>query len=154
MRPKILGILSDTHGVLRPRVLDLLANSDLILHGGDVGDASILDRLAEIAPVQAVRGNTDTDGAVARLPFAVHGEAGGVGYHIVHRRQDVERAWTEAPGLVIYGHSHQPELEWRDRCLLLNPGACGQRRFHLPLTVARVTIDEVGRMVPEVLRVE
>ena len=154
MHPKILGVLSDTHGLLRPQVLDLLAGCDRILHGGDVGNATILDRLAEIAPVQAVRGNTDTSGAVAALPLAVHGEAAGVPYHVVHRRQDVERDWTEQPGLVIYGHSHQPELEWRGGCLLLNPGACGQRRFHLPLTLARVTIDALGRMAPEVLRVE
>lgn len=147
-----IGILSDTHGLLRPQVLPLLEGSDLILHGGDVGDREILQRLEEIAPVVAVRGNTDTGGAVADLPFSTAGELAGIHYRMVHRREDIERAWLAEAHLVIYGHSHRPEMEWQGRCLLLNPGACGARRFHLPLTVARVTIDAEGRLIPEILR--
>jgi putative phosphoesterase len=154
MSQTVLGILSDTHGLLRPRVLELLAGSDLILHGGDVGDITILDQLRAVAPVVAVRGNTDTHGTVAELPFTAQGPAGPLTYRMVHRREDIAPHWLREPGLIVFGHSHQPEIEWRGRCLLLNPGACGQRRFHLPLTVARVTIDEMGRMVPEVFRVE
>jgi uncharacterized protein len=151
-----VGVLADTHGLLRPRVLERLAGCDLLLHAGDVGDVALLARLAEIAPVTAVRGNTD-EGAAARLPEVAAGELGGLPYRMVHRREDVDPAWLRGPQavrLVIYGHSHRPELVWQsDRCLLLNPGACGPRRFSLPLTVALLDIAD-GRLVPEILAVE
>ena len=148
-----LAVLSDTHSLLRPRVLELARGADRILHGGDVGDGAIVARLAEIAPVEAVRGNTDHSGAAARLPSVVSGAAGGLTYRMTHQREHVEPAWIREAGLVVFGHSHRPELEWRGGCLLLNPGAVGPRRFKLPLTMAIVTVDD-GRLVPEIVSVE
>ncbi|MDY7095802.1 MAG: metallophosphoesterase family protein [Acidobacteriota bacterium] len=160
-----LGILSDTHGLLRPEVPDLLAGSDFILHGGDVGDPAILQRLGRIAPVWAVRGNTDTSPPLTALPFTVTEEleddegpsSTTLRIFMVHRQEDVAREWLRGPQpagprLIVFGHSHRPELEWRGRCLLLNPGACGHPRFTLPLTVARVTFQQ-GRIEPEILTV-
>jgi uncharacterized protein len=146
-------ILSDTHGLLRPEVLDLARGSDRILHAGDVGDASILAQLRQIAPVDAIRGNVDTHGVLAQLPESLEGEIGGVAFRMVHRREDVEERWFREAGLVVFGHSHCPEIAWRGGCLLLNPGAAGRRRFKLPLTLARITVRE-GRLVPEILACE
>ncbi len=146
-------ILSDTHGLLRPEVLELAQGSDRILHAGDVGDADILAQLRDIAPVDAVRGNVDTHGVLARLPDVVDGKIGDVAFRMVHCREDVDERWFRQAGLIVYGHSHRPELFWRGGCLLLNPGAVGRRRFKLPLTLARVTVLE-GRLVPEILACE
>lgn len=148
-----LGILSDTHGLLREEVLGLLVGSDLILHAGDVGDERILQRLRELAPVLAVRGNTDTDPPLTALPFSVVEDLAGQRVCMVHRREDVLPAWAHEASLIVFGHSHRPELEWRGRALLLNPGACGAPRFRLPLTVARVELTADGRLEPEILRV-
>ncbi len=151
--PMRVTILSDTHGLLRPEVLDLAEGSDRILHAGDVGDSEILARLRRIAPVEAVRGNVDVHGAMARLPERIDGELGGVAFRMTHRREDVDQSWFREAGLVVFGHSHRPELAWRGGCLLLNPGAAGRRRFKLPLTLARITVLE-GRLVPEILACE
>lgn len=150
-----VGVISDTHGRLRPRVLELLAGCDRILHAGDVGEVALLDRLREIAPVEAVCGNTDT-GEAARLPDVAAGELAGLPFRMVHRPEDVDPAWLrgrQAVRLVVHGHTHRPELAWHGDCLQLNPGACGARRFHLPLTVAVLTVID-RRIVPEILAVE
>lgn len=148
-----LGIVSDTHGLLRETVLQRLAGCDRILHAGDVGDPEILDRLAEIAPVDAVRGNVDIGEALASLPSVVTGSAEEITYRIVHQQEHAEEAWRNTSQLIIYGHSHRPEMQWRGGGLWLNPGAAGRRRFHLPLTVAVVTV--VGkRLIPEILSVD
>lgn len=148
-----VGVISDTHGLLRPKVLDLLEGSDLILHAGDVGGASILSRLRDIAPVIAVRGNTDSGPEAEELPLSFAGDLEGLPFRMIHRREDAERSWTKGLRLLIFGHSHRPELEWQGGCLLLNPGACGARRFSLPLTLSILTITD-GRLVPEILSVE
>jgi putative phosphoesterase len=147
-----IGILSDTHNLLRPRVLELLAGCDRILHAGDVGGPELLERLRGIAPVEAVRGNTDV-GEMASLPEWLAGDLAGIAFHMVHRGEDVERDWLRQSRLVVHGHSHRPELSWHGSCLLLNPGACGPRRFHLPLTLAILTVAD-HRIVPEILAVE
>ena len=148
-----VGILSDTHGLLRPRVLELLAGCDRLLHAGDVGDPAVLVALRAVAPLEAVRGNVDQGGELDRLPHSTRGMLGELPFGMVHRQEDVPAEWTERLRLVVFGHSHRPELAWRGRCLLLNPGACGQRRFALPLTLAIVTV--VGeRPVPEIFAVE
>ncbi|HEX2254699.1 MAG TPA: metallophosphoesterase family protein [Thermoanaerobaculia bacterium] len=148
-----VGVVSDTHGILRPEVPALLAGCDAILHAGDVGHPAILTQLAAIAPVSAVRGNVDTAGTLARLPDNLAGELAGLRYRMVHRREDVGARWSAEHDLLVFGHSHRPELEWRGSCLLLNPGSCGQRRFRLPLTLALLTIRD-GRLTPEILAVE
>lgn len=151
-------MLSDTHGLLRPRVLELLAGCDRLLHAGDVGSEEVLEQLRRIAPVEAVRGNVDTAPPLSALPEVVSGhlegdEAEPLAFRMTHRREDVQRAWTDEARLVVFGHSHRPELAWEGRCLLLNPGACGRRRFHLPLTLAILHVRE-GRLVPELLAAE
>jgi putative phosphoesterase len=150
-----VGVLSDTHNRLRPRVLELLAGCDRLLHAGDVGEPAILESLRRIAPVEAVRGNWDK-GPLAVLPETLTGEIGGLPFGMVHRREDVPPDWPQRLRLIVYGHSHRPELSWRGDCLLLNPGACGARRFHLPLTLAILTVveDSTLRIVPEILAVE
>jgi uncharacterized protein len=147
-----VGVVSDTHNLLRPRVLERLAGCERILHAGDVGDLGILDELRRIAPVMAVRGNTDA-GAAAELPESLAGDLAGLPFRMVHRREDANPAWMTGLRLLIFGHSHRPEMEWRGDCLLLNPGACGPRRFHLPLTLAILTVAG-QRIVPEILAVE
>jgi putative phosphoesterase len=148
-----VGVIADTHGLLRPRVLELLAGCDRLLHAGDVGGAEVLSRLREIAPVEAVRGNTDSGPEARELPPSIAGELAGLPFGMIHRREDVPRDWPSRLRLVVFGHSHRPEMEWRGQCLFLNPGACGARRFSLPLTLAILTIVE-DRLVPEILSVE
>jgi putative phosphoesterase len=148
-----VGVIADTHGLLRPRVLTLLQGCDRILHAGDVGTAEVLAGLREIAPVEAVRGNIDTGPETMSLPPVVAGELGGLPFRMVHRREDAESAWMNGLRLLVFGHSHRPELQWQGACLLLNPGACGQRRFSYPLTLAVLTTRD-GRLVPEILAVE
>ena len=150
-----IGLLSDTHGLLRPRVLELLAGCDRILHAGDVGSPEILARLSALTPgvpVAAVRGNTD-GGELAGLPDTATVEIEGVSLGLVHRREDIPPRWQRSMRVIAFGHSHRPELEWRGEALWINPGACGARRFRLPLTLAVLTVDE-GRIVPEVFAVE
>jgi uncharacterized protein len=148
-----VGVIADTHGLLRPRVLELLAGCQRILHAGDVGSAEVLARLREVAPVEAVRGNVDTGPDADVLPFSVDGDLAGLPFHMVHRREDADLRDLKRLRLLVFGHSHRPELEWRGGCLLLNPGACGARRFTLPLTLAILTVAE-NRIVPEILAVE
>jgi putative phosphoesterase len=147
-----VGVLSDTHGLLRPEVPALLRGCDRILHGGDVGDG-VLARLREIAPVAAVRGNTDTGPEAEALPPTLAGDLDGLPFRMVHRREDVLPSWLKGLRLLVFGHSHRPELDWQGTCLLLNPGSCGPRRFTYPLTLAILTVKE-GRIVPEIVAVE
>lgn len=146
-----VGILSDTHGLLRPRVLERLAGCERILHAGDVVDLDILAQLQTIAPVTAIQGNMDAPHPL--LPPSVTGHLEEIPFGMIHRREDIPAPWLREMELIVFGHSHRPELEWRGSRLLLNPGACGSRRFSLPLTVAVVTVLE-KRIVPEILAVE
>jgi uncharacterized protein len=148
-----VGVVSDTHGLLRPKVLILLEGCERILHAGDVGSPEVLSRLREIAPVEAVRGNVDTGPEAQALPPLLAGDLDGLPFRMIHRREDADPAWTKSLRLLVFGHSHRPELEWRGRCLLLNPGACGPRRFSYPLTIALLTVRD-GRLVPEIVAVE
>ena len=148
-----VGVVSDTHNLLRPKVLELLAGCERILHAGDVGGLEILEELRRIAPVAAIRGNTDSGPAAAELPPALAGDLDGLPFRMVHSREEIEPSWPGRVRLLVFGHSHRPELEWRGDCLLLNPGACGPRRFHLPLTLAILTVAG-NRIVPEILSVE
>jgi putative phosphoesterase len=148
-----VGVISDTHNLLRPKVLELLAGCERILHAGDVGDLAVLDALRRIAPVDAIRGNTDSGPTAAELPEVLLGDLESLPFRMVHRREDVDPRWLKDSRLVIFGHSHRPELAWHGSCLLLNPGACGHRRFHLPLTLAILRVAD-SSVVPEILAVE
>jgi putative phosphoesterase len=136
-----LGIISDTHGLLRPAAVEALRVSDRILHSGDIGTPEVLKALAKIAPVTAVRGNVDTAPWARTLPETEVVEAGGVSIYILHDRTQLDLT-PEATGfrVVIYGHSHQPKIEEKNGVLYFNPGSAGPRRFHLPVSVGRLTI--------------
>ncbi len=120
-----LGVLSDTHGLLRPEVLPALVGVDHILHAGDVGKPEILDALRRIAPVTAIRGNIDLSGPCAELPATEAIELGGHLFYLVHALPDLDLN-PEAAGIaaVLYGHSHKPSITWKDEVLYLNPGSC------------------------------
>ncbi len=146
-----IGVISDTHGLLRPEALRALAGSKLILHAGDVGSWEILRDLRAIAPVVAVRGNVDTaDWAKWLKPVEV-AEHAGHSFYILHKRAELDLL-PEAAGMgaVIYGHSHRPLIEWREGVLYFNPGSAGPRRFDLPVTVGRIKIVK-GELRPEIV---
>lgn len=146
-------MISDTHGLLRPEALAALAGSRFIVHGGDVGPESIVHALQRIAPVTAVRGNTDSSGWARTLPRTNLLEAGGARIYVVHDVTDLDiDPLASEVSVVVYGHSHRPSLERRDGVLFLNPGAAGPRRFALPVTVARLTID-AGRADAEIIEI-
>ena len=137
-----VGVISDTHGLLRPEALAALAGVDHILHAGDIGDIGILHRLREIAPVTAIRGNIDRTGQCATLPATEMVELAGTLFYLVHSVHDLDISPAAASvTAVVCGHSHQPSVEQRGSVLYLNPGSAGPRRFKLPVTVARVSIE-------------
>jgi uncharacterized protein len=127
-----IGLISDTHGLLRPEAVSALAGADLILHAGDIGDPQILDQLEKIAPVSAVRGNVDIEPWARRLPAVRDVDAGGHRIHLLHNVGALRGAKHEA---VVYGHSHQPSVEMKHGILYVNPGSAGPRRFRLPVTI-------------------
>jgi hypothetical protein len=140
-----IGLISDTHGLLRPEALSALEGVDHVIHAGDVGPQSILDELAAIAPVTVVRGNTDHGGEAAARPLTNAVEIGGRLIYVVHDIDDFD-VDPEAAELaaVVYGHSHRPTAERRGDTLSVNPGAAGHRRLTLPITVARLRVRESG----------
>ena len=146
-------ILSDTHDLIRPEVVARLSGCDCILHGGDISSPKILERLSQFAPVQAVRGNNDKEGAEGLPPY-LDFEVGGLRVYMTHKKKDLPRDLSPYD-LTIFGHSHQYSNTWVDhpggkRTLLLNPGSCGPRRFHQPITLAILTIQEDGWQVKRI----
>jgi uncharacterized protein len=138
----LVGVISDTHGLLRPEALSALAGAEHILHAGDVGDPRILDALREIAPVTAIRGNVDQWGECAELPATDVEELDGQMFYLVHSAADLDiNPVAAGVAAVISGHSHKPSIEVRDEVLYLNPGSAGPRRFNLPVTIAWITTD-------------
>ena len=142
----MIGVISDTHGLLRPEALDALRGASHILHAGDVGDITILDHLRAIAPVTAIRGNIDTSGPTAQLPATEALELDGHLIYMLHAIADLDLK-PEAAGIsvVIYGHSHKPSTNIHKGVLYLNPGSAGPRRFRLPVTVAHLYLDATPR---------
>jgi hypothetical protein len=139
----LVGVISDTHGLLRPEALTALAEAEHILHAGDVGDARILDTLREIAPVTAIRGNIDQWGECAELPATDVVELGGRLFYLVHSLADLDiNPAVAGVAAVISGHSHKPSLDERGGVMYLNPGSAGPRRFKLPITIALMTVNE------------
>ena len=138
-----IGVISDTHGLLRPEAVAALQGVDHILHAGDVGDAAILGALRKLAPVTAIRGNIDRTGACAQLPATEMVELGSVVFYLLHDGKALDLDPVSAGiAVVVSGHSHKPAIVWRRKVLYLNPGSAGPRRFSLPVTVAMVTIEE------------
>ena len=138
-REFVLGVISDTHGLLRPEALDALRGSDMIIHAGDVGKPEVIDRLGEVAPTHVVRGNIDKGSWAAALPMT---ELVTLGKHRLFVLHDISQLDVDpaAAGFaaVVFGHSHRPSIETRNGILFLNPGSAGPRRFKLPITIARV----------------
>jgi putative phosphoesterase len=142
-RALTIGVISDTHGLLRPEAIQELMGVDHILHAGDVGDPQILDKLRWIAPLTAIRGNVDVRGACAELPATEMVELGGCLFYLVHSVHDLDIDPVAAGvGVVVSGHSHRTDISKRDGVLYLNPGSAGPRRFELPVTLARMTVLE------------
>ena len=144
-----LAILSDTHNLLRPQVLEQLHGVDAILHGGDISKQSILDQLQEYAPLYVVRGNNDKEWA-EHIPHHLTIELGGKTFYLVHKKAEIPK---DLPGVdcVIYGHSHKYAEEIKDGVLYLNPGSCGPRRFHQEITMAILTIENGEMQVEKIL---
>jgi putative phosphoesterase len=141
MRALNVGVISDTHGLLRSEAVAALRGVDHILHAGDVGDAGILVALREIAPLTAIRGNVDVSGVCGQLPATEVVELGGCLFYLVHALHDIDiNPRAAGVEVVIYGHSHRPDVEQRDGVLYLNPGSAGPRHFSLPATLARVNV--------------
>jgi uncharacterized protein len=138
-----VGVLSDTHGLLRSEVLDALRGSDHILHAGDIGDIEILSVLQKIAPVTAVRGNTDRRGPCGKQPLTQAAIFGGHHIYMLHEIDSLDLK-PEAAGFaaVIFGHSHKPEISYRKDVLYFNPGSCGPRRFTLPVSLGFLDISK------------
>jgi putative phosphoesterase len=150
----VIGLISDTHGVVRPEVHTALAGVDLILHAGDIGDG-VLDELATIAPVHAVYGNTDAPDGRGGVAESIDTTIGGVSIHVSHGhevgRPTPERlAERYAARVIVYGHTHRPLVAWVDERLVVNPGAAGPRRFDLMPSVGRLTVGG-GRFAVELL---
>jgi uncharacterized protein len=139
--PQKIGLISDTHGLLREEALQALRGSELIIHAGDVGDSNILEALREIAPVVAVRGNVDTEEWAKSLPETAVAEAGAVNIYVLHDANALDLD-PKAAGfhIVVSGHSHKPVRSERNGVVYINPGSAGPRRFSLPITVARLDL--------------
>jgi len=137
-----IGVISDTHGLLRPEALNRLAEVDHIIHAGDIGALEVIERLRILAPVTAIRGNNDTDGWAKDYPSEVILEFDGHAIFVLHDVKELAgRSSRTDYRVVISGHSHKPGIETRDGVLYLNPGSAGPRRFKLPISVAILEID-------------
>ena len=150
-----IGVISDTHGLLRPEVLPALAGVDRILHLGDVGKASILKDLEKLAPVTAIRGNVDREGPCAKLPET---EVILINDRYVYMLHDLHTLHLDpAAGkfaAVLYGHTHVPNFYKKKGVLYFNPGSCGPRRFQLPVSIGLLTLDQDGELAAEIVNLE
>nr|WP_197986306.1 MULTISPECIES: metallophosphoesterase family protein [unclassified Massilia] len=138
-------MISDTHGLLRPEALDFLAGCDHIVHGGDIGNADILARLAQIAPLTTVRGNNDREAWARAIPVTATLKLGKVALYAIHdlKELDVDPA-AAGVRIVVSGHSHRPSSVEQDGVLYINPGSAGRRRFSLPISAAELIIEGDG----------
>ena len=138
-----IGVISDTHGLLRPEALAALQGCERIIHAGDIGKPQVLDELRELAPLEAIRGNVDSGDWAASMPDSLDLRLGGLRIHVTH---DVKTMGVdplvEGIDVVIAGHSHQPKIEETNGVLYLNPGSAGRRRFKLPISLALLDIED------------
>ena len=143
--PAIIGLISDTHGLLRPEAVEALRGSQAIIHAGDVGREEILRELEKIAPVTAVRGNIDTSAWSRKLPATNVLEIAGTSIYVLHNIDELDLdPGSAAFSAVIFDHSHRPLLENRKGVLFFNPGSAGPRRFNLPISVGRLVIENAN----------
>jgi len=150
----IIGVISDTHGLLRPEAVEALKGCDLILHAGDVGKPQVLDALRQMAPVHAVRGNVDRGAWTQDLPVREHLTIEGHVVFVLHILEDLDVDPAAAGfSVVIFGHTHQPKIEPQGNVLYFNPGSAGPRRFKLPVTVGRLTFAH-GKPKAELIRLD
>lgn len=141
-RPTRIAVISDTHGLMRPSVVELLKGVDHILHAGDFGTQAVLDELRTIAPLTCVRGNVDHEAWADELPMTDIYQSGEHTFYVVHNIDDLDVDPVSAGiSVVIFGHSHEPLEETRNGVRFLNPGSIGPRRFQLPISFAMVEID-------------
>lgn len=145
----LIGVISDTHGLVRKEALDVFKGTDVIFHGGDIGSLEVFKEFAKIAPVVAVRGNCDRDAWSRELPVSHRFELGKHHFLIIHNLQDFQKP-TGPLDAVIFGHSHQSKIYVNDQILYLNPGSAGPKRFRLRVTVARIRIDN-SQLTPEII---
>ena len=149
--PETIGVISDTHGLLRPEAVAALEGCDRIIHAGDVGSADVLNQLRRLAPVVAVRGNVDKGRWANALPHSAVVELDGHAIHVIHILADLDlQAIPAGTSAVVFGHSHQPSIEERDGVLFLNPGSAGPRRFKSPVSVARMSVVD-GRLTAQLI---
>ena len=138
----VLGVISDTHGLLRPEAMDALRGSAHILHAGDIGAPEILDELRQIAPVTAVRGNVDRDSWARDIAATEVFQVGGVSIYMLHILGELDlKPEASGFGAVVYGHSHVPKMETKNGVRYFNPGSAGPRRFKLPVTVGKLIVE-------------
>lgn len=137
-----LGLLADTHGLLRPEARAFLIGADYIVHGGDVGGADILDELAALAPLIAVRGNNDKGAWAARLEESELIRVGNVFLYVIHNLEELDiDPGAAGVSVIVSGHSHKPRIEERAGILYVNPGSCGPRRFRLPVSIGEIIVS-------------
>lgn len=149
-----IGLISDTHGLLRPQAETFLAGSDFIVHAGDIGSEHILESLAALAPLTVVRGNIDHGAWANRLPYSDCLVAGGLRLYAIHDLSDLPIDPLEARiDVVVYGHSHEPRVETHGNVLYVNPGSAGPRRFRLPIAIGELLID-AGRVSARIIDLE
>jgi uncharacterized protein len=150
----LVGVISDTHGLLRPEAVAALRGTDLIIHAGDVGAPQVIDALRKLAPTFVVRGNVDKAHWAAALPMTADVEVGRLLFHVLHDISELD-VGPAAVGYaaVVYGHSHRPSIEMREGVLFLNPGSAGPRRFKLPVSIARVSVTG-QQLRPEIVELK
>jgi hypothetical protein len=149
----IIGVISDTHGLLRPEALAAMRGSEYIIHAGDIGDPGILKKLAAIAPVTAIRGNVDREAWARKIPATDVLEVGGVSIYVLHNLAELDlKPGAAGFAVVVYGHSHVPKQEMRGGVLYFNPGSAGPRRFRLPVTIGRLMVTK-GKASGEVVEI-
>ncbi|HUK26394.1 MAG TPA: metallophosphoesterase family protein [Terriglobales bacterium] len=147
----LIGVISDTHGLLRPEAVAALKHSEYIIHAGDAGEPSVLEKLGEIAPVRAVRGNVDQGKWALKLPLTNTLEIGETAIYILHNLQDLDLKPAAARfAAVVSGHSHVPKQEDLNGVLYFNPGSAGPRRFDLPVSVGRLVVEN-GKISGEIV---
>ncbi len=141
----MIGVISDTHALLRAEAVEALQGSELILHAGDIGDMAVIEALRQIAPVCAVRGNVDTQPWAGAFPATQFIEHSGHHIYMLHNIRDLDLEPAAAGvAVVVYGHSHKPLIEYREGVLFFNPGSAGPRRFSLPLSLGRLRFGAEG----------